>query len=147
VARSLKAPLFRAGDSAHPGLAAAFFRLADLRAGMSTEPTEPQDRPTVVATRSELDEILAANDRVLVMVRTTGCTICKSMEPILDNVARATDAAVAVFNPKDDLDAVEAFNVRSVPTYLLFEDGEQRDRRDDGFVPTAELVEFVERAD
>jgi thiol-disulfide isomerase/thioredoxin len=111
---------------------------------MSTESAETPDRPTVVATREELDEVLSDNERVLVMVRTTGCTICKSMEPILDNVARATDAAVAVFNPKADLDAVEAFNVRSVPTYLLFADGEQIDRRDDGFVPTAELVEFVE---
>lgn len=101
-------------------------------------------RPTTIATRSELDDILTTRDRVLVMVRTTGCTICQSMEPILDNVARATDAAVAVFNPQEDLDAVEAFAVRSVPTFLLFVDGELVDRRADGFVPSAELVAFVE---
>jgi len=102
------------------------------------------DRPTTIATRGELDDMRTENDRVLVMVRTTGCTICQSMEPILDNVARATDAAVAVFNPRSDLDAVDAFDVRSVPTFLLFVDGELVDRRADGFVPSTELVSFVE---
>ncbi|WP_276270693.1 thioredoxin family protein [Haloarcula litorea] len=106
--------------------------------------TEP-DGVTTVTTRAALDDVLAAHDRVLVMVRTEGCTICQSMAPVLDNVARATDAAVAVFNPREDLDAVAAFDVRSVPTFLLFDDEELVDRRADGFVPTAALVEFVRR--
>jgi thiol-disulfide isomerase/thioredoxin len=89
---------------------------------------------------------LASEARVLVMVRTEGCTICQSMEPILDNVARATDARVVVFNPRGDLDAVAAFDVRSVPTFLLFVDGDLVDRRADGFVPTADLVAFVDAA-
>lgn len=103
-------------------------------------------RPRPVATRAELDDVLATDERVLVMVRTEGCAICQSMEPILDNVARATDARVVVFNPRGDLAAVEAFDVRSVPTFLLFADGELVDRRADGFVPTAELVAFVDGA-
>lgn len=103
-----------------------------------------QNPVRTVETRDELDDVLAADNRVLVMVRTTGCTICKSMEPILDIAAKATDAAVVVFNPQDDLDAVSAFDVRSVPTFLLFADGAVVDRRADGFVPAAELIEFVE---
>ncbi|MDS0220013.1 thioredoxin family protein [Haloarcula sp. S1AR25-5A] len=106
--------------------------------------TTTENRVRTVETRAELDDVLATADRVLVMVRTTGCTICKSMEPILDIAAKATDAAVVVFNPKTDLDAVEAFDVRSVPTFLLFSDGQVRDRRADGFVPAEELIEFVE---
>jgi len=101
------------------------------------------DRPVPVATRAELDDLLADAERVLVMVRTVGCTICQSMEPIVANVARATDATVAVFNPRDDLDAVADLDVRSVPTFLLFVDGDLVDRRADGFVPTEELVAFV----
>lgn len=107
-----------------------------------TPPTD--DRPVTVETREELDAVLADGDRVLVMVRTAGCAICQSMEPVLDNVARATDATVVVFNPKTDLDAVAAFDVRSVPTFLRFEGGDLVARRADGFVPTAELVAFVE---
>lgn len=103
------------------------------------------NRPVTVESRTELDEILAARERVLVMVRTAGCAICKSMDPIIDNVARATDVAVVDFNPKADLDAVAEFDVRSVPTFLLFEDGALVDRIADGFVPTEDLVAFVER--
>ncbi len=111
--------------------------------------TEDMDTTTehgvrTVETRDELDDVLATADRVLVMVRTTGCTICKSMEPILDIAAKATDATVVVFNPKRDLDAVDAFDVRSVPTFLLFADGALIGRRADGFVPAEELIEFVE---
>jgi len=97
-----------------------------------------------VRTRDELDDHLAESDRALVMVRTAGCTICKSMSPILDTVARATDATVLEFNPREDLDAVAAFEVRSVPTFLLFVDGDLVARRADGFVPTADLVAFVD---
>jgi len=101
---------------------------------------------TDIETRAELDDLLADHDRVLVMIRTAGCAVCKSMSPILDNAARATDATVAEFNPREDLDAVADFDVRSVPTFLLFEDGELVDRRADGFIPTAELVAFTEPA-
>lgn len=100
-----------------------------------------------VRTREELDDHLAESDRALVMVRTAGCTICKSMAPIIDNVARATGATVLEFNPQADLDAVAEFDVRSVPTFLLFADGELVDRRADGFVPTAALVDFVDAAE
>ena len=101
-------------------------------------------RPVTVSTRAQLDARLADHDRVLVMVRTAGCTICKSMTPILDNVARATDATVVEFNPRNELDAVADLDVRSVPTFLLFVDGDLVARRADGFVPTDELVAFTE---
>lgn len=106
--------------------------------------TTTEHNVRTVETRAELDDVLATADRVLVMVRTAGCAICKSMEPILDIAAKATDATVVVFNPKADLDVVDAFDVRSVPTFLLFADGELLDRRADGFVPAEDLIEFVE---
>lgn len=96
-----------------------------------------------VQTRDQLDSLLADHDRVLVMVRTAGCTICKSMAPILDGVAHTTDATVVEFNPREDVDAVAAFAVRSVPTFLLFVDGDLVARRADGFVPTDELAAFA----
>ena len=101
---------------------------------------------TTLDHRRELDDLLADREHVLVMIRTAGCAVCKSMSPILDNVARATDATVVEFNPREDLDAVADFDVRSVPTFLLFVDGELVDRRADGFVPTTDLVEFVDAA-
>jgi len=101
------------------------------------------DRVRTVDTREQLDAVLADRERVLVMVRTAGCTICKSMSPILDGVAHTTDATVVEFNPRADLDAVADFAVLSVPTFLLFEAGELVARRADGFVPTDELAAFA----
>ena len=101
------------------------------------------DSVHTVTTHEQLDALLADRERVLVMVRTAGCTICKSMSPILDGVARSTDATVVEFNPREDLDAVADFAVRSVPTFLLFVDGDLVDRRADGFVPTDDLTAFV----
>lgn len=101
------------------------------------------DRVETVDTRERLDGLLADHERVLVMVRTAGCTICKSMAPVLDGVAHTTDTTVVEFNPREDLDAVADFAVRSVPTFLLFVDGDLVDRRADGFVPSDDLAAFV----
>jgi thioredoxin-like negative regulator of GroEL len=66
------------------------------------------------------------------------------MEPILTNVARATDAVVATVNPRDDPPLVDRFNVQSVPKFVLFVDGEIVDQRAEGFVPNDEMVDWVQ---
>lgn len=116
---------------------------SDAEAG--PEPTERPDRVVTVGTGDELDDLVTAHDVVLVMFRTKGCTLCQSMEPVLDNVVRATDAVVATCNPQTDVSLVEEFAIRSVPTLVLFVDGEPVDRLADGFVPTTAVVEFVGR--
>ncbi|WP_435334927.1 thioredoxin family protein [Haloarchaeobius sp. TZWWS8] len=103
-----------------------------------------QARPTRLDDGDELDAFLADHSLVLLELYTKGCGKCQSMEPILGNVARVTDAAVAMLNPGDDLSLVERFEVQSVPTLVLFRDGEQVATLADGFVPTEEVVEFVE---
>jgi thiol-disulfide isomerase/thioredoxin len=77
-------------------------------------------------------------------VHTKGCTLCQAIEPVVGNVARATDAAVGLLNPREDLDLVEEYDIRSVPTLLLFEDGELVGRLAEGFQETEAVVEFVE---
>ena len=56
------------------------------------------------------------------------CGPCKQLEPIVDRVAAGTDATVA----KVDIDANQGlaaqYGVRSVPTLLLFADGEPVER-------------------
>lgn len=85
-----------------------------------------------------------AYDRVLVQFYTNGCTICGSMEPVLDAVVRKTDAAVATINPRDDPTLIDRFTIASVPTLVLFVDGDPVARLAEGFVPADELIGFVE---
>lgn len=110
----------------------------------SARSTETPERPVQLADEEELDELVAAHDLVLVDFYTKGCTLCQAIEPVVGNVARATEAAVGMLNPRDDLDLVEKYDVRSVPTLLLFEDGELVDRLAEGFQETQAVVEFVE---
>lgn len=107
-----------------------------------TSQTAP-DRPIPLESKSEFDDFVASHDRVLVEFYTDGCGICQSMEPVLSGVARSADVAVVTMNPRDDPPLVEAYDVRSVPKLLYFEDGDLVDTRADGFVPADDLLAFV----
>ena len=104
------------------------------------------DRPVSLADEDDLDAFVADADAALVEFYTDGCGICASMEPVIGNVARGVevDLAVGLVNPRDDPPLVERFDVRSVPLFVLFVDGEPVARRADGFIPGDELTAWVD---
>ncbi len=102
------------------------------------------DKPLRVEDGEELHRVVADHDLVLVDFYTKGCTLCQAIEPVVGNVARATDATVAMVNPGNDFSLVEEYDIRSVPTLLMFEDGDLVGRMADGFQGTDAVVEFVE---
>jgi thioredoxin 1 len=110
---------------------------------MSDAGNATADRPTHLDDEATLDAFLADHDRALVEFYTEGCSMCASMEPVLGNVARATDVAVALVNPRDDPPLVERFQVGSVPLLVYFEDGEPVRRLADGFVGADDVLAFV----
>ena len=101
-------------------------------------------RPTSLADADALDALVADADAALVEFYTDGCGICASMEPVLGNVARARDVDVALINPRDDPPLVERFDVRSVPLFVLFVDGEPVARRAEGFIAGDDLTAWVD---
>ncbi len=102
------------------------------------------EKPSHLADADELDAFVAENDLALVDLYTEGCSLCQAIEPVVGNVARVTDAAVALCNPRDDPQLIDRFDVRSVPTLLLFEEGELVAKMAEGFQGTDAIVEFVE---
>ncbi|EMA04784.1 thioredoxin family protein [Haloferax denitrificans] len=112
----------------------------------STESATATTKPVRIDTAEELDALVAEHDRVLLDIYTKGCTLCQSIEPVLGNVAKATDVVVAMINPQTDMSVAERYTIRSVPTLLLFEDGELVDRLADGFQGAQAVVDFVEKA-
>ena len=108
----------------------------------SSSPTP--DRPVNIADVAALEEFLSRSDVALVEFYTDGCGICASMEPVLGNLARGLDAAVGVINPRDDPPLVERFDVRSVPLFVLFINGEPVARRAEGFIGGDDLTRWVE---
>ena len=92
------------------------------------------------------DDLRESTGLLLVEFYTNGCSMCAAMEPVLGNVARATDATVALVNAGYALDLAERYSVSSVPTLLLFEDGDLVGRLADGFQGADAVLSFVERS-
>ena len=114
---------------------------------MTAEDQPPADttaRPSHLADADALDAFVADHDVALVEFYTEGCSKCAAMEPVLGNVARATDVAVGLVNPRDDPVLVERFEVASVPLLVVFVDGDPVARRAEGFQGTDAVVSFVD---
>ena len=105
---------------------------------------DPDIQPTRLEDGAEVDGFVADHDVALVEFYTKGCSMCQAMEPVLGNVARATDVAVGLVNPGDDVSLVERFDVRSVPMLVLFRDGGEIARRAEGFQGVQAVVDFLE---
>ncbi|MGB9963999.1 co-chaperone YbbN [Halobacterium sp. CBA1126] len=111
---------------------------------MHTEPDQSAETPIRVADGDELDDVLAAHDRVLVDFYTKGCSLCQAIEPVLGNVAKATGVTVAMVNPGDDISLVEEWAITSAPTLVLVEEGEEVGRLADGFKGGDEIEAFLD---
>lgn len=105
--------------------------------------TETTAKPTRLDDGDTLDTFVDEHETTLVEFYTKGCGKCAAMEPVLGNVAKATDVAVGLVNPGDDLGLLERFDVQSVPTLVLFHEGEAIARLSDGFVETDGVLDFL----
>ncbi|MDG5778531.1 thioredoxin family protein [Haloarculaceae archaeon H-GB2-1] len=103
-------------------------------------------RPRSLDDEAALDDLLEAEDRVLVEFYTEGCSACAAMEPVLGNVARETEVTVAVCNPRDDPPLVDRFQITSVPALVAFENGEEVGRLADGFQGVEAVLAFLEES-
>jgi thioredoxin-like negative regulator of GroEL len=102
-------------------------------------------KPVHVDDEAALDALLDEHELVLVDFYTRGCSICQSIEPVLGNVARAhDDLVVAMVNPREDPPLIDRFTVKSVPTLILFEDGEAIGRLAEGFQGGDAITSFIE---
>jgi len=57
------------------------------------------------------------------------CGPCKAMNPILDELSAQYDGKIAFFkmNVDENMDVPQQFNVMSIPTFVLFKNGEPVD--------------------
>jgi thiol-disulfide isomerase/thioredoxin len=101
------------------------------------------NKPIRLADRDELVDLLQSRSPVLIEFYTKGCTLCQSIEPVLGNVARATGITVGMINPQFDLDLVEEYTIKSVPTLIVFDDGAEVGRLAEGFQGTDAVVDFI----
>lgn len=91
-------------------------------------------------------EALAGKGLVLVDFWAVWCGPCRMIAPFVEQLAEeyADKLTVGKLNVDEETDAAIRYNVSSIPTLVLFRDGEEIDRML-GAVPYERLKAFVDR--
>ncbi|MFL6192587.1 MAG: thioredoxin [Thermoanaerobaculia bacterium] len=90
-------------------------------------------------------EVLKSDKPVLVDFWTTWCAPCKTVAPVLEELAGETDTVrIAKLNAEENQEIAYRFHVSSFPTFILFKDGKMADRMM-GAAPKSAFRKFIER--
>jgi thioredoxin 1 len=86
----------------------------------------PMATHTEITDNSFDEEILGSDKPVLVDFWAEWCGPCKMIAPILDEIAdeRSEDLRIVKLNVDDNIRTAQRFEVMSIPTLMLFKDGE-----------------------
>ena len=90
-------------------------------------------------------EISSSNIPVLVDFWAEWCGPCKSLGPILEEISKDLKDKLQVVkvNLDENQDLAMKYSIRSIPTLLLFKEGELVDTKV-GLLPKSELVEWLD---
>ncbi len=102
-----------------------------LFAGSNTAPetieTEASDSRIINLTSDSFDETIAEGV-VLVDFWATWCPPCRIQNPILEELSMEVDAKITKLDVDDYGSIASRFEVRSIPTLILFKDGQEVER-------------------
>ena len=75
-------------------------------------------------------EVLQSDNPVLVDLYADWCGPCRQLGPVIDQLAREYDDSVKIgkLNIDENPDLANQYKVSSIPTLLLFKDGQVKDR-------------------
>lgn len=90
-------------------------------------------------------ELISSDQAILVDFFATWCGPCQMMQPILEDTARQLGDKIKIIKVDVDRNPVAAsnFQVRGVPTLILFQKGKILWRQS-GVVPAHQLVKVIE---
>ena len=90
------------------------------------------------------EEVIKSEIPVLVDFWATWCGPCRMVGPVVSEIAEEFEGKVKVgkVNVDEEDELAERFGVQSIPTIILFKNGEEAGRNV-GFAPKAKLVQML----
>ena len=98
--------------------------------------------------QDNFDTFISQSDKpVLVDFWATWCGPCRMLSPVVEEVSREheNDLTVGKVNVDDCPELAQKFGVMSIPTLILFKDGQPVDKRI-GYMPKNELEQMLKKA-
>lgn len=96
----------------------------------------------VALTSADFDEAIKSEESILVDFWASWCGPCRSMAPIVEEIALEGAVRVGKVNVDDAPDIASRFSVMSIPTFILFAGGKEQ-KRLVGAMPKEKLLEML----
>ena len=96
--------------------------------GQTEDGPQTPSEPVEITGSGHLDTVVSAYEAVLLDCYADWCGPCQMMEPVLEELAATSDAAVAKLDVDAHQQLAAQLGARSIPTLVLFVDGESVQR-------------------
>jgi thioredoxin 1 len=81
-----------------------------------------------IETEPEFEDLLESEGTLLVDFYADWCGPCQMMAPTIEDLATEVEATVVKINVEELPPVAARFDVKSIPAFVAFEDGEETDR-------------------
>jgi thioredoxin 1 len=97
----------------------------------------------MIITDKLFDKVVADNDLILIDFWAEWCGPCKMVSPVLDDISKTTGLLVGKLNVDENPEKSQEYSIQSIPTMVLFKNG-QPVHKVQGAMPKHKLLKEFE---